>query len=67
MVPLWSSAAAAPLEADPAAALRTRYAELSEELEQSPLQRGLYLESIERSVAAAFSSTSRGRSMVPMR
>jgi len=52
MVPLWSSAAAAPLEADPAAALRTRYAELSEELEQSPLQRGLYLESIERSGAS---------------
>jgi len=31
--------------ADPAAALRTRYAALSQQLENSPIQRGLYLES----------------------
>lgn len=34
---------------DPASSLRDRYAALTEQLEQSPLQRGLYLESVERS------------------
>jgi len=39
-------------ESDPAAALRDRYAALSEQLEQSPIQRGLYLESAETSRAS---------------
>ena len=39
----------APAEIDPAAELRNRYAELSEQLEQSPIQPGLYLESAETS------------------
>ena len=38
-------------ESDPAGSLRDRYAALSEQLEQSPLQRGLYLESVENSRA----------------
>ncbi len=40
---------AAPLESDPAAALRERYSSLKELLEQSPIQQGLYLESAESS------------------
>jgi hypothetical protein len=39
-------------ESDPAAALRDRYAALNEQLEQSPIQRGLYLESAETSRAS---------------
>jgi hypothetical protein len=39
-------------EANTAASLRDRYASLSEQLEHSPLQRGLYLESSEGSGAA---------------
>jgi hypothetical protein len=39
-------------ESGPAASLRERYAALSEQLEQSPLQPGLYLESIEQSRAS---------------
>jgi hypothetical protein len=39
-------------ESDPAASLRDRYAALSEQLEQSPIQRGLYLESAETSRAS---------------
>jgi len=39
-------------ESDPAASLRDRYAALSEQLEQSPLQKGLYLESVENSRAS---------------
>ncbi|HET9473130.1 MAG TPA: hypothetical protein VFO82_04505 [Steroidobacteraceae bacterium] len=39
----------APPDADSAAALRGQYAALSEQLEQSPIQRGLYLESVETS------------------
>jgi hypothetical protein len=38
-------------ESDPAASLRDRYAALSEQLEQSSLQQGLYLESVESSRA----------------
>ena len=39
-------------ESDPAAPLRDRYVALSEQLEQSPLQPGLYLESVESSRAS---------------
>jgi hypothetical protein len=39
----------APVESDPAAALLDRYAILIEQLDQSPIQRGLYLESAETS------------------
>lgn len=42
-------AAEAPVEPDPAAALLDRYAVLIEQLDQSPIQRGLYLESAETS------------------
>lgn len=42
----------APAESDPAAALRNQYAALSEQIEQSPIQRGLYLESAEGSHAS---------------
>lgn len=34
---------------DPAAALQNRYAALAEQLEQSPIQQGIYLESAESS------------------
>jgi hypothetical protein len=44
-----ASGQAAPPESDPAAALRDRHAALSELLEQSPIQQGLYLESDETS------------------
>jgi hypothetical protein len=44
-------AEAALMDSDPAASLRERYAALSERLEQSPLQPGLYLESVESSRA----------------
>lgn len=46
-----SSAPAAEAEAGPAAALRTRYAALREQLEHSPFQQHLYLESVESSRA----------------
>jgi len=39
-------------ESDPAASLRDRYVALSEQLEQSPIQQGLYLESAESSRAS---------------
>ena len=39
-------------ESDPAASLRDRYAALSEQLEHSSIQQGLYLESVERSRAS---------------
>lgn len=39
-------------ESDPAASLRDRYAALSEQLAQSPIQQGLYLESAESSHAS---------------
>jgi hypothetical protein len=39
-------------ESDPAASLRNRYVALSEQLEQSPIQQGLYLESAESSRAS---------------
>jgi hypothetical protein len=39
-------------ESDPAASLRERYAALSEQLEQSPIERGVYLESAETSRAS---------------
>jgi hypothetical protein len=38
-----------PVDSDPAAELRSRYAALSEQLDQSPIQQGLYLESAETS------------------
>ena len=43
-----TSLAEAPIP-DPAAALRDRYIALTEQLEQSPLQQGLYLDSVESS------------------
>jgi hypothetical protein len=44
-------AAVAMPESDPAASLRNRYVALGEQLEQSSLQQGLYLESVEGSHA----------------
>jgi hypothetical protein len=46
---LWTFALEAPSDPDSAAALRGQYAASSEQLEQSPIRRGLYLESAETS------------------
>lgn len=48
----WAMAAVAEVptpDSDPATALRNRYAALSEQLEQSPIRPGLYLQSVESS------------------